>query len=296
MSAFPLHLELGDGPLVPYSPSRLQGNPRKKSEVSLITLKSRREIDLMRAAGEVVARAHAVARNLIVAGMTTREIDAAVEDFFRKEQVQSLFKGFPGKVTYPAVTCISINEQIVHGIPGERVLKEGDIVSLDTACRKAGWCGDAAWTYPVGNVSPEKQKLMEIGAESLNVVVAGLQTEKRWSGVARKIMTLVHGAKFSLVEQFVGHGIGREMHEAPQVPNFVDRRVPSDDFEIRPGLVLAIEPMINAGTKEVKILSDHWTAVTRDGRPSVHFEHTIAMTTNGPEVLTAGVGNLAFGA
>lgn len=261
--------------------------------MSLITLKSRREIELMRAAGRLVARAHAIARSMLVPDVTTLEIDAAVEQFYREEQAESLFKGFPGKVPYPAVTCISIDEQIVHGIPGQRKLQAGEIVSLDTACRKDRWCADAAWTYAIGEVSAEKQKLMNIGAECLAVAIAALATEKRWSGVARKMMQVVHTARFSLVEQFVGHGIGQKMHEAPQVPNFFDRRS-RDDFELRPGLVLAIEPMINAGTKDVRILSDHWTAVTRDNRPAVHFEHTVALTENGPEILTLGVGDPTF--
>ncbi|MEZ5939980.1 MAG: type I methionyl aminopeptidase [Planctomycetaceae bacterium] len=262
--------------------------------MSLITLKSRREIGLMRAAGHVVAGAHAVAREMLVPGVTTQEIDSAVEEFFRKEKVTSLFKGFPGKVPYPAVTCISINEQIVHGIPGGRRLEEGDIVSLDTACRKDRWCGDSAWTYAIGEVSPEKQKLMEIGEQSLALTIEALKTEKRWSDVAQRMMDLVKQAGFSLVDQFVGHGIGQEMHEPPQVPNFFSNKTRADDFEIQPGLVLAIEPMINAGTKNVRILADHWTAVTTDGRPSVHFEHTVAITSNGPEILTAGVGDPNF--
>jgi methionyl aminopeptidase len=258
--------------------------------VSLITLKSRRELDLMREAGKLVAQAHQLARGLLQPGITTAEIDAAVEEFYRSVGAQSLFKGFPGKVPYPAVTCISVNEEIVHGIPGPRKLQEGDIVSLDTACKFQGWCADAAWTYPIGTVTPQKQHLLNLGERVLEIAIQALREEKRWSGVAKRMMQAVREAKCSLVEDFVGHGIGRNMHEPPQVPNYFSPEFRKEDFELRPGLVLAIEPMINAGSKYVKILADHWTAVTRDGQPSVHFEHTVAVTADGPEILTAGVG------
>ena len=255
----------------------------------MITLKSRREMRLMRAAGLVVAEAHQTAAGLIRAGVTTREIDAAVATVFRNHGAEPLFLNFPGKVPFPAVTCTSLNEQIVHGIPGDRELQDGDILSLDTGCRIAGWCADSAWTYPVGEVDSGKLRLMEVGRDLLRVAIAGLAKFLRWSEVASQMESVAHGAGFSLVEQFVGHGIGRQMHEPPQVPNFVDRAA-SEDFEIRPGLVLAIEPMLNAGVAGVRILNDHWTAVTEDGKPSVHFEHTIAVTANGPCLITAGVG------
>lgn len=255
----------------------------------MITLKSRREMRLMRAAGLVVAEAHQAAAERIRPGVTTREVDAAVAEVFQKHSAEPLFLNFPGKVPFPAVTCTSLNEQVVHGIPGDTVLKDGDILSLDTGCRIAGWCADSAWTYPVGNVDAGKLRLMEIGRELLRISIVGLAECQVWSEVAARMEALAHSAGFSLVEQFVGHAIGRQMHEPPQVPNFVDRAA-SEDFEIRPGLVLAIEPMLNAGVAGVKILDDHWTAVTEDGRPSVHFEHTIAVTSDGPRLITAGVG------
>lgn len=244
---------------------------------------------LMRAAGLVVAEAHQAAAERIRPGVTTREVDAAVAEVFQKHSAEPLFLNFPGKVPFPAVTCTSLNEQVVHGIPGDTVLKDGDILSLDTGCRIAGWCADSAWTYPVGNVDAGKLRLMEIGRELLRISIVGLAECQVWSEVAARMEALAHSAGFSLVEQFVGHAIGRQMHEPPQVPNFVDRAA-SEDFEIRPGLVLAIEPMLNAGVAGVKILDDHWTAVTEDGRPSVHFEHTIAVTSDGPRLITAGVG------
>lgn len=255
----------------------------------MITLKSSREIGLMQAAGRIVAEAHRIAEALILPGTTTREIDRAIEALFERTGAESLFKGFPGKVPFPAVTCISPNETIVHGIPGDYRLQPGDIVSIDTGCRLNGWCADAAWTYPVGPISPQKTKLMDCGREALREAIRGVATEKRWSAVARRMERVIHGAGCSIVEEFVGHGIGRKMHESPQIPNYVSKET-KDDFDLRPGLVLAIEPMINAGKKTVKVLKDHWTAVTGDGQPSVHFEHTIALTKDGPLLVTQGVG------
>lgn len=247
---------------------------------------------LMRAAGVVVAEAHHAAARLIQPGVTTRELDAAVAAVFQSHGAEPLFLGFPGQVPFPAVTCTSLNEQIVHGIPGDTVLRDGDIISLDTGCRIAGWCADSAWTYAVGEVDPGKLRLMDVGRELLRVAITGLAECRRWADVAQRIQSVADKAGYSLVEQFVGHAIGREMHEPPQVPNFFEKDG-KDDFEIRPGLVLAIEPMLNAGSAGVKILDDHWTAVTVDGRPSVHFEHTIAVTTDGPRLITAGVGGAA---
>lgn len=260
----------------------------------MITLKSQRELGLMREAGKLVAEAHRIAAGMIEPGVTTREIDAAVEEYFDLQGVTPLFKNFPGEVPFPAVTCISINEQVVHGIPGDYPLQPGDIVSLDTGCRLNGWCGDAAWTYPVGEVDPQTQRLLDVGIETLRVAVKALGEKKRWSQVAREMMKTVKAAGFSLVEKFVGHGIGREMHEAPQVPNFTNASLKSDDFEIQPGLVLAVEPMINAGRPDIRILKDKWTAVTADGSRSVHFEHTVAVTREGPRLLTEGVGSPLF--
>lgn len=253
----------------------------------MITLKSSRELQLMREAGRLVAQAHKLIGGMIQPGVKTREIDREVEDFFRKHGATPLFKGVPGKVPFPASTCISINEQVVHGIPGERELREGDIISVDTACRLNGWCGDAAWTYAVGQVDHEKQRLMQVGERNLWLAIEYLCRFQRWSQVAGLMEREVHKAGFSVVEQFVGHGIGREMHEDPQVPNFVSPQLRRHDFRLEPGLVIAIEPMVNAGTKNVRVSkADHWTVTTKDDRPSVHFEHTVAITTDGPVILT----------
>lgn len=253
----------------------------------VITLKSSRELLLMREAGRLVAQAHKLIREIVQPGLKTRDIDREVENFFRQRGATPLFKGVPGKVPFPASTCISINEQIVHGVPGDRELRSGDIVSVDTACRLNGWCGDAAWTYAVGSIDHEKRRLMEVGERNLWLAIDNLCRLQRWSQVAALMERDVHKAGFSVVEQFVGHGIGREMHEDPQVPNFVSPQLRRHDFKLEPGLVIAIEPMVNAGTKHVRVSkADHWTVSTKDARPSVHFEHTVAITANGPLILT----------
>jgi methionyl aminopeptidase len=254
-----------------------------------IEYKSAREIALMRRAGLLVWESHQLVRTMIAPGATTKQLDAAVELFFQKHNAVPLFKGVKGKVPFPAVTCISINEEVVHGIPGPRKLKEGDIVSVDTGCRLNGWCGDSAWTYGVGNLHPEVRRLLEVAEGMLQLSIELMGKAEWWSQVAGEMAEYVNRRGFAVVENFVGHGIGREMHEDPQVPNFVsDQMRKGQDFRLLPGLVIAIEPMVNMGSKRVKTRSDHWTQVTADGRPSAHFEHTVALTSAGPYVLTAG--------
>ncbi len=254
--------------------------------VAMLNLRSRREIGLMRKAGLVVWEAHEALAQLVRPGISTRELDAAVEGVFAKYDAEPLFKGFPGPVPFPAATCISVNEQIVHGIPGDRVLKEGDIVSVDTGCRIRGWCGDAAVTHPVGAVRPEARRLLEVTEGVLRLALKLLGKKEKWSQVACEMEAYVRDAGCSVVEDFVGHGIGREMHEPPQVPNFDSQKLRENDFQLSPGLVLAIEPMVNLGGKKVKCLADQWTQVSVDGSYSAHFEHTIALTSDGPEILT----------
>ncbi len=256
----------------------------------MLTLKSRREIELMREACQLVARAHRIIAQMIAPGVTTVALDRAVEEFFSAHRAEPLFKGVEGVVPFPAVTCISVNEQVVHGIPGPYELREGDILSVDTGCRLNGWCGDGAWTYPVGRVDDLKSRLLSVGQGALQTAVRGMGTRKKWSQVARQIERGVQRAGFSVVEDFVGHGIGRDMHEDPEVPNYVCEDLAERDFPIKPGLVVAIEPMVNVGTPEVEVLDDHWTVVTADGAPSAHYEHTVAMTREGPLILTEGLG------
>ncbi len=250
-------------------------------------LRSPREIALMRKAGLLVWKAHRLAELMVRPGATTGEIDAAVEEFFLKNNAEPLFKGVPGHVPFPAVTCMSVNEEVVHGIPGKRKLAEGDVLSIDTGCRLNGWCGDAAITHPVGEVSPELKKLLDVTRGVLDLAIELMYEKILWSEVASEMATYVGDNGMSVVEAFVGHGIGREMHEDPQVPNFVNKQFRrNNDFRLVPGLVIAIEPMVNLGTKRVRTQSDHWTQATVDSKPSAHFEHTVAMTKGGPWVLT----------
>jgi methionyl aminopeptidase len=241
----------------------------------------------MRQAGLVVWLAHQKAAALVRPGVTTAELDATVAQVFAHYSAVSLFLGVPGvKYPFPAVSCISVNDELVHGIPGPRALGEGDIVSIDTGCKLNGWCGDAALTHPVGRVAADVGRLVDVTRDTLHLAIRLLATERWWSAVARQMAAFVAQAGFSVVEQFVGHGIGREMHEPPQVPNFDSPRLRQQDIELLPGLVLAIEPMVNLGVKRVRRLADHWTHATADGRPSAHFEHTVALTEQGPWVLT----------
>lgn len=257
----------------------------------MIQLKSEREIRLMRRSGLAVWKAHQIAGAMVRPGATTREIDAAVAAYFRKRGATPLFLGYPnhekGKPAFPAVTCMSKNEAVVHGIPDDTPLREGDILSLDTGVRLGGWCGDAAFTYRVGEVSAEVARLLDCTQAVLDLAFDLLHVKTRWSQVASTMERYVKDHGFSSVENFVGHGVGRKMHEDPQVPNFVSRSLRGrGDFRIEPGLVIAVEPMVNMGSKQVKLLRDHWTQVTVDGKPSAHFEHTIAITKDGPRRLT----------
>jgi methionyl aminopeptidase len=256
-------------------------------------LKSAREIDRMRKAGLYVWHALQIAERWVHPGITTGEIDAKIEQFFDDHHVIPLFKGVPGKVPFPAVTCISVNEQVVHGIPGDRTLQEGDIVGIDTGCKlldagsqTKGWCGDSARTFAVGKITAERQRLMDATEGMLNIAIEELGKAKTWSAVAKKMQALAHKNGFSVIEDLVGHGIGRELHENPQVPNYISQQVMQADFDLVPGLVLAVEPMVNVGTKKIRTLRDHWTIITSDRKSSAHFEHTLALTSSGVRVLT----------
>ena len=241
----------------------------------------------MRKAGLLTWLAHELVRKTVRVGITTREIDAEVEKLFESNYAIGMFKGTPGRVPFPCVTCISINEQVVHGIPGARVVQDGDIVSVDLGCKIDGWCGDSAYSSLVGNVSDEARALVETTRATLNLAIEKMKTARYWSEIARAMEKFARERGYSVVEAFVGHGIGRSMHEEPQVPNFVYQDfLRYEDFQIKPGLVIAIEPMVNRGGKRVKQLNDHWTIVTADGSLSAHEEHTVGVTKDGPLVLT----------
>jgi methionyl aminopeptidase len=245
----------------------------------------------MREAGKVVAEALRICRAMARPGVRTIDVDQAVEAFYRDKGALPLFKNYPGpRVPFPAVTCLSINEQVVHGIPGARQLRDGDLFKIDTACKLNGWCADAAITVMVGEVSPERRRLVKVAEEVLEIARIEMGRRRRWSEVASRMQRHAEQAGFSVVEQYVGHGIGRIMHENPQVPNFVSRNASEarkNDFRLEEGLVLAVEPMVNMGRRDVRTLSDHWTVVTVDSMPSVHVEHTFALTREGVVVVTA---------
>jgi methionyl aminopeptidase len=270
-------------------PKGVSGDKRAEAP-PVIKLKSPREIALMRDAGRVVAKALDQVRRMGVPGVTTADMDQAVTAIFREHDAIPLFLGYPssvkGKPPFPAVICASINEQVVHGIPNRRPLREGDIVSIDTGCKVNGWCGDAAVTLAIGAVRPEIQKLLDVTSETLNLSIRAMSRCQTWLEVASLMERYVKSQGLYVIEKFVGHGIGQTMHEEPQVPNFVSKSLRKFDIKLEPGVVLAIEPMVSLGTKEVRTLDDGWTVETKDRRFSAHFEHTVAMTPEGPRVLT----------
>ncbi len=256
------------------------------------TLKTDKEIAQMRKAGLIAWQAHQLAAELVQPGVTTAEINAAVERYFAEQKAIALFKGVPsntGDVPFPAAVCISVNEQVVHGIPSERVLQEGDVVSIDLGCKLNGWCSDAAVTRPVGQINAKTQQLLDITEGALRLAIELIPKRTRWSQVAREMEAYVKEAGFSVVEGLVGHGIGHSLWENPQVPNYYTLQYEAlGDFPLQTGLVIAVEPMVNMGGKRLKTLSDHWTIIAADGQASAHFEHTLAITKRGIEVLTAG--------
>jgi methionyl aminopeptidase len=251
-------------------------------------LKSARELALMREAGKIVAEALRLCRDMGRPGVRTIDIDQAVEAVFRRHGATPLFKGYPGpKVPFPAATCISLNEQVVHGIPGQREIRDGDLIKIDTACKLNGWCADAAITIMVGEVRPERRRLVDVAWQILQIAIVEMGRRRRWSEVALRMQQHAEHSGFSVVQQYVGHGIGRTMHENPQVPNFISRDLKKQDFRLDEGLVLAVEPMVNMGRADVRTLPDHWTVVTKDNMPSAHVEHTLAITRQGIQIITA---------
>jgi methionyl aminopeptidase len=247
----------------------------------MISIKSKREIDLMREAGRIVALAHQEAARIIRPGISTYELDQRIEKLIRDQGATPSFKGYGG---FPATACISINEQVVHGIPKKDVfLKEGDLVSVDIGAYYKGYHGDSAWTYAVGNVSDEVRQLMDVTKESLFRGIAQAVPGNRVSDISHAVQTYAESFGYGVVREFVGHGVGKQLHEDPQVPNF---GLPNRGPKLRAGMTIAIEPMINMGTPRVRVLDDDWTAVTIDGKPSAHYEHSIAITDDGPIILT----------
>ena len=246
----------------------------------MIELKNANQLDRMRIAGRIVGETLALMRELARPGITTLELDRRAEEYIRAQGAVPAFKGYNG---FPATLCTSVNEQVVHGIPSLRYLESGDIISIDCGALIDGYFGDAAVTLQIGEVGEDLQKLLRVTEESLLLGIAQAKLGNRLYDISHAVQTHVEANKFSVVRDYVGHGIGRAMHEDPQIPNFGK---PGRGPRLEVGMALAIEPMVNMGTYEVQTLKDHWTVVTKDSRPSAHFEHTVAITENGPEILT----------
>jgi methionyl aminopeptidase len=255
-----------------------------------ITLRSRREIELVRKAGKVVADVLSKLQEIAVPGVNTAQLDAVASQMTADAGAQALFRGVRSPVAltpFPACICTSVNEQVVHGIPADRVkLKNGDILSIDYGVKLDGYCADAAVTVPVGEISEHKRKLTDVTKRVLDIALMKSVPGIKWSQIAAEMQNYAESAGFAVVKDFVGHGIGREMHEEPRVPNFVSEDLLADDIVLAEGMILAVEPMINAGTSEVRTLKNGWTVITADGKCSAHFEHTIAIVKNGCEVMT----------
>ncbi|RBW67777.1 type I methionyl aminopeptidase [Bacillus taeanensis] len=246
----------------------------------MIICKTPREIEIMREAGRIVALTHQELQKHIKPGITTLELDKIAEQFIRSKDAIPSFKGYNG---FTGSICASVNEELVHGIPGDRVLKEGDIISIDIGAKYNGYHGDSAWTYPVGKISDEDQRLLDVTEESLYLGIKEVKPGERLSNISHAIQVFAEAEGFSIVREYVGHGVGQELHEDPQIPHFGP---PGKGPRLKPGMVLAIEPMVNAGSRYVRTLADNWTVVTTDSKRCAHFEHTVAITEDGYEILT----------
>lgn len=247
----------------------------------MIVLKTQREIELIRSNGAIVADVLKLMSEKITPGIKTIQLDRLAEKLIRSKSAYPAFKGYRG---YPASICVSIDNEIVHGIPGERVIKEGEIVSIDIGVLKDGYYADAAYTFAAGTISPEKEKLVLTTKKALEAGIALVKVGNRLGDVSSAIQSCAEAEGFSVVRDLVGHGVGTKMHEEPQVPNFGS---PGQGIILKEGMVLAIEPMVNTGGFEIKTLEDNWTVVTADGSVSAHFEHTVAVRKDGPDILTS---------
>ncbi|WP_280772150.1 type I methionyl aminopeptidase [Salipaludibacillus daqingensis] len=246
----------------------------------MIICKTPRELDIMRHAGEIVALTHQQLQKHIKPGITTKELDQIADKFIRSNDAIPSFKGYNG---FTGSICASVNDQLVHGIPGNRALEDGDIISIDIGADYKGYHGDSAWTYPVGTIDEKTSKLLEVTEESLYKGLAEAKPGERLSNISHAIQTYVEAHGFSIVREYVGHGVGQSLHEDPQIPHFGP---PGKGPRLKEGMVLAIEPMVNAGSRHVRTLKDNWTVVTTDGEMCAHFEHTIAIVDTGYEILT----------
>ncbi len=257
-----------------------------------VVLKSAREIELLRAAGALVYRVLSRVGELVAPGVTTAELNAVAEEMIAGAGAMPLFKGVTNpqaRIPFPAALCTSVNDQVVHGIPSSRGLKAGDVVSVDCGVRLDGYCGDSARTFAVGEVGEDVRHLIEVTRRALDIAVGEIRPRRKWSEVAGQIQEYVEDQGMSVVREFVGHGIGQEMHEEPKVPNYVDRRSRRGDFLLAEGMTLAIEPMVTIGKPDVVYAGkEQWTVCTKDGSCAAHFEHSIAVTADGADVLSDG--------
>lgn len=249
----------------------------------MVELKTSREMELMARGGRIIGALYEEARARVVPGVSTGALDRFADEFIRShEGAVPVFKGLYG---FPGSICTSVNQEVVHGIPSDdRILEEGDILSLDTGVKLDGWCSDSAWTFPVGEVAPRTVELLEVTHTALQRAIEAAVAGNHIGDIGNAVQTTVEGTGFVIIRDLVGHGIGREVHEDPQVPNLGR---PGEGPALRVGMTVAIEPMISAGTWHIRTLADRWTMVTTDGSPSAHFEHTIAVTEEGPRILTA---------
>jgi methionyl aminopeptidase len=254
----------------------------------MIVRKNTAELEKMRAAGMLVYKVLDTLKKMVVEGVSTYELEVAAEKMIAEGGARPAFKGYTNAAAgtkFPYVLCTSVNDEIVHGMPSQKkILKSGDIVSIDTGVQLNGFYGDSAITVPVGEISEETQRLIEVTRESLEMAIDKVRPGNRLFDICGTVERHVTAHGFSVVREFVGHGIGTQMHEEPQIPNYIDRR--NENPRLKEGMVLAIEPMVNAGAPGSRVRSDRWTAVTEDGKYSAHFEHTVAVTSNGPWVLT----------
>lgn len=249
--------------------------------ISMINVKSKREIEFMREAGRIVALAHHTVSQHVKPGVSTQELDRIIEQVIRDNDATPSFKGYGG---FPASACTSVNEQVVHGIPSSDViLQEGDLIAIDIGANYKGYHGDSAWSYAVGTVSEEIRQLMDVTKEALFRGLTMAKAGNRVSDISHAVQDYAESFGYGVVREFVGHGVGKQLHEDPQIPNF---GLPHKGPKLRAGMTLAIEPMINLGTRMVRVLDDNWTAVTLDGKPSAHYEHTIVVTDGEPIILT----------
>lgn len=246
----------------------------------MISIKSPREIELLRVAGEITGSTHNYLKPFIKPGVTTKELDKLAEDYIISRGATPSFKGYDG---FPGTICASINEEVVHGIPGNRKLKEGDIISIDIGACYKGYHGDSAWTYPVGKISKEKEYLLEHTEKSLFEGLSVIKDRIHVGDIGYAVSKYAHEHNLSVVRELVGHGVGTDVHEEPDVPNFGKQ---GSGPVLKEGMVIAVEPMLNLGTREIFILDDDWTIVTGDEKPSAHFEHTVLITKDGYEILT----------